>query len=247
MMDYAGPLAFPPTEQRLGVGEHPHRGFETVTIVYHGEVEHRDSGGGGGKIGPGEVQWMTAASGVVHEEFHGSEFAKTGGLFEMVQLWVNLPKKHKMSKPRYQSLSREQIPEVQISGDAGIIRVIAGTFQGHAGPASTFTPMQLWDARLKKNHHYHFQFPENHTVTIFVLNGEIFTSDGYAIKEAELAVLENEGSEFSFETKSESKVLVMSGEPLNEPIAAYGPFVMNTKEEIRQAIDDFHAGKMGKI
>jgi quercetin 2,3-dioxygenase len=246
LMDYAGPTEFSPSEHIRGVGEHPHRGFETVTIVYAGEVEHRDSYGGGGLIKAGDVQWMTAASGLVHEEMHGKEFAKNGGSFEMVQLWVNLPKKDKMTKPRYQGIKNESIPEIKLN-DQGIVRVIAGNYDGHQGPALTFTPINLWDIRLKNGSKTNFRVPAGHTTSVFVLNGKVKLNDGKIISNADLAVLETEGEEFSLEAEADSKILFLGGEPIREPVAGYGPFVMNTQEEIQQAIFDFQNGKMGSI
>ncbi len=247
LMDYAGPVSFPPTDRIKGVGEHPHRGFETVTIVYSGEVEHRDSNGGGGLITPGDVQWMTAASGLVHEEKHGREFAKKGGEFEMVQLWVNLPKKDKMASPRYQGVKAEKIPSVALPDGAGSVRVIAGNYLGNNGPAMTFTPMNIWDMRLNEGHTVEFKVPAGHTTAIFVLSGKVVLSEGHEVGEAELAVLEREGDTFSLTAKEGTKILFLGGEPINEPIIGYGPFVMNTPEEIRQAFFDFEAGKMGSI
>jgi redox-sensitive bicupin YhaK (pirin superfamily) len=250
LLDYAGPAKFPPTDKKLGVGEHPHRGFETVTIIYDGEVEHRDSGGGGGRIGPGDVQWMTAASGVVHEEFHGREYAKRGGPFEMVQLWVNLPKKDKLSKPSYQGITNSQIPRVQLPGGAGSLRVIAGEYEGKKGPARTFTPMNVWDVRLSAGHRMEFHFTSGHTTALFVLKGKLRlpTSAGpKTLEEAELAVMEREGSRVEIEVLEETTLLVLSGLPINEPIVGHGPFVMNTEDEIRQAFADYHGGKMGHL
>lgn len=247
LMDYAGPTEFPPTDKIKGVGEHPHRGFETVTIVYSGEVEHRDSSGGGGLIRPGDVQWMTAASGLVHEEKHGKEFAKKGGAFEMVQLWVNLPKEHKMSKPRYQGIKTDDIPNVTLPNGAGSLRVIAGDYLGNKGPAATFTSINLWDIRLNAGQKVEFKVPEGHTTSIFVLTGNIKISDGEGLSEAELGILERKGDTFSIEAETDAKVLFMGGEPINEPIIGYGPFVMNTKAEIHEAFMDFQRGKMGQI
>lgn len=248
LLDYAGPAEFAPSPDHLrGVGEHPHRGFETVTIVYAGEVEHRDSAGGGGKIGPGDVQWMTAASGLVHEEMHGREFAKRGGTFEMIQLWVNLPAKNKMNKPRYQGIKASEIPQVELEQKAGLLRVIAGEFAGKKGPAKTFTPVNLWDVRLHAGHAAKLQMPAGHTCLLFVLEGTIRVESGEVIAPAELAVLDKSDANFSISSLEEAKILVLGGEPLNEPIAAYGPFVMNTMGEIKQAINDFNSGKMGQI
>jgi quercetin 2,3-dioxygenase len=247
LMDYAGPVEFPPTTERRGVGEHPHRGFETVTIVYSGQVEHRDSAGGGGVIGPGDVQWMTAASGLVHEEKHGVDFAKNGGLFEMVQLWVNLPKKDKMTKPRYQGIKNETIPAVELSDGAGLLRVIAGDFNGNKGPANTFSPMNLWDIRTKAGKTVKLQVPEGHTTALFVLSGKIQLADGKTMGPAEIALFERDGSDLEFKVLEEAKLLFLGGEPLREPVIGYGPFVMSTQAEIYQAFADFEQGRMGQL
>lgn len=245
LMDYAEPTEFPPATRRRGVGEHPHRGFETVTIVYAGEVEHRDSAGGGGVIGSGDVQWMTAASGLVHEEMHGENFSRDGGAFEMVQLWVNLPAKDKMNKPRYQGLKDASIPRVPIG--SGVLRVIAGEYEGHKGPALTHTPINLWDLRLPAGASQDFLVKEGHTLAVFVLDGEISVGGSEGIGSSTLAVLERKGERFSIETKADSKLLILSGEPINEPIVGYGPFVMNNRAEIQQAFVDFQEGRMGSI
>ena len=247
LMDYAGPVTFPPTTKRRGVGEHPHRGFETVTIVYSGEVEHRDSSGGGGIIGAGDVQWMTAAGGIVHEEFHGPEFAKNGGLFEVIQLWVNLPARDKLAPPGYQALSREQIPQVELAGGGGVLRVIAGDYTGHAGPARTFTPMNIWDVRLLAGKRVEFTVPADYTTGLFVLRGEIALADGERVGEAQLAVLERAGKRFAIEAREDATVLVLNGQVIAEPVVGHGPFVMNTREEISQAIADYQSGRMGRI
>lgn len=247
LMDYAGPTEFLPSKHIKGVGEHPHRGFETVTIVYAGEVEHRDSAGGGGLILPGDVQWMTAAAGLVHEEKHGKDFASKGGTFEMVQLWINLPKKDKMSKPRYQGLKNEDIPVVDLPGNAGILRVIAGEYKGEKGPAMTFTPVNLWDIRLNADHTAKFKVPKGHTTAVFVLSGHVTLEDGEMISNAELALLEPEGDTFTLSAMEDSKILFLGGEPIDEPVVGYGPFVMNSAAEIAQAMRDFENGKMGRI
>lgn len=246
LMDYAGPATFPPTNQRKGVGEHPHRGFETVTIVYSGEVEHRDSAGGGGLITPGDVQWMTAASGLVHEEFHGAEFAKRGGEFEMVQLWVNLPRKDKMAKPRYQGLKNETIPAVTLPDGAGTLRVIAGDYENAKGPGLTFTPMNLWDLRLKAGHTVTLRVPAGHTASAFILSGKI-EAGRETIGEAALAVFERDGETLTFKVLEDTKLLFLGGEPIDEPIVGYGPFVMNSIGEIKQAFIDFEEGRMGQM
>lgn len=247
LMDYAGPEEFPISTYRRGVGEHPHRGFETVTIVYDGQVEHRDSAGGGGVIGPGDIQWMTAASGLVHEEKHGKEFAASGGRFEMVQLWVNLPAKDKMAKPRYQGIKDSQVPVVKLPNDAGLVRVIAGNFKDAHGPALTFTPINLWDIRLKAGSATNFVVPVGHTASVFVLSGQVTLGSGETLGEAEMAVLEKDGDSFSLTATQDAKILFLGGEPINEPVVGYGPFVMNSMEEIHQAFKDFNNGLMGKI
>lgn len=251
LMDYAGPTDFPPTERKLGVGQHPHRGFETVTIVYEGGVSHRDSSGGGGTIGPGDVQWMTAASGLIHEEFHSEAYAKQGGPFEMVQLWVNLPAKDKMSAPGYQGITADQIPEVALPGDAGVARIIAGDYSdnagGHRGAARTFTPMNVWDLRLKAGHRVEFDLPDGYTTALFVLKGTIRVGDQHNIRAAELAVMERQGTKLMFDVIEDTTVLLLNGEPLNEPIVGHGPFVMNTEAEIIEAINDFNSGHFGQI
>jgi redox-sensitive bicupin YhaK (pirin superfamily) len=247
LLDYAGPATFPPTTERKGVGEHPHRGFETVTIVYAGEVEHRDSAGGGGIIGPGDVQWMTAAGGIVHEEFHGPAFARKGGAFEMVQLWVNLPAKHKLAKPGYQGITSAQIPQVALPDAAGAVRVIAGEFNGTSGPAQTFSPVNLWDVSLNAGRSAAFKVTAGYTTALFVLRGSIRLASGENVTAAEMAVLDRAGEEFSVDAVEDTKLLVLNGLPLNEPVVGHGPFVMNTREEIGQAISDYQNGKMGRI
>lgn len=242
LMDYAGPENFPATEARRGVGEHPHRGFETVTIVYDGEVEHKDSSGGGGQIGPGDVQWMTAARGIIHEEYHGRNYAKKGGPFEMIQLWVNLPKKDKMSPPGYQNILDGQIPRVELADQAGFVRVIAGEYSGKRGPARTFSPINVWDVRVKKGKTVRFDVQEGYTTALFVLKGKLALPTDEIVEEADLALLEREGTEVVFTAKEETTLLFLNGQPLNEPVVGYGPFVMNTEAEIRQAYRDFHSG-----
>ncbi|WP_406694554.1 pirin family protein [Singulisphaera sp. Ch08] len=247
MLDYAGPAEFAPSDEPRGVGEHPHRGFETVTIVYQGELEHHDSAGNHGKIGPGDVQWMTAASGVVHEEWHEQAFAKRGGVLEMVQLWVNLPAKDKMSPPRYQELLSQQIPVVDLDG-AGTARVIAGELRGTKGPAATFTPLNVWDLRLKPGHRIELNFPAGSTTLFLVLKGKSLLNETEPIGQAELAVFDREEGSITVETQEEdSTLLVLSGEPIDEPVASHGPFVMNTQAEIHQAISDYRSGKMGHL
>lgn len=247
MLDYAGPQYFTPTDHPRGVGEHPHRGFETVTIVYEGMVAHRDSVGNAGVIGPGDVQWMTAASGIVHEEFHEKEFAKKGGTLHAIQLWVNLPKASKMSAPGYQTILNGDIPAVDLEGGAGRLRVIAGSFLGHKGPAHTLTPIQLYDLQLNAGHRVQLGMPRGHNTSIFVLQGRASVNGSRKAGEAELIVCKRDGSQVTVEAQEDSRLLVMSGEPIEEPIARYGPFVMNTREELIQAAQDYQAGKMGHL
>lgn len=247
LMDYGGPSVFAPSEHIRGVGEHPHRGFETVTFVYSGEVEHKDSHGGGGKIGPGDVQWMTAASGLVHEEMHSKEFSKSGGLFEMVQLWVNLPAKYKMTTPRYQGLTSHEIPKVDLENNAGSVRVVAGEFAGAKGPAKTFTDIHALDVRLNVGAKQTFKMKKGFTTLVFVLEGAVCLHGGETIGSAEMAILDPAGEDFSLEATSNAKLLILAGEPINEPVVGYGPFVMNTGLEIRQAMQDYENGKMGHI
>jgi hypothetical protein len=244
LLDYGGPREFAPTTERLGVGEHPHRGFETVTIVYAGEVEHRDSSGGGGKIGPGDVQWMTAASGVVHEEFHGREFARRGGMFEMVQLWVNLPAKDKLAPPGYQNILSADIPVVSLPDGQGEVRIIAGELAGKQGPARTFTPIHVWDVRLKER--ARLQVPEGFTTAVVVLKGDLRVNGAQA-GPASFALLDPHGTEIELESEGGATALLLCGQPIDEPIVGYGPFVMNTTKEIQQAMVDYQTGKMGQL
>lgn len=247
MLDYAGPLAFKPTKKRQGVGEHPHRGFETVTIAYQGAVDHRDSGGHSGTIFPGDVQWMTAASGVVHEEKHERAFGEQGGVFEMVQLWVNLPAKDKMSTPRYQSITKEQIPAVKL-GSESFARVIAGELNGVKGPAKTFTPVNLFDVRAKAGESFDLALPEGQNAAVVLLKGKVKLNGETPLEgEAQIAVLDPDGGVVAVEVAEDSTLLVLSGEPINEPVASYGPFVMNTQEELAQAVKDYREGKMGHL
>lgn len=248
MLDRAGPLEFTPTAQQRGVGVHPHRGFETVTIVYAGSVAHRDSGGGGGTIGPGDVQWMTAGSGVVHEEFHAPAFAASGGLLDMVQLWVNLPAKDKMTTPRYQGITDARIPAAELPGGAGRVRVIAGGYGGARGPALTFSPMQVWDVRLAAEKPVTLQVPDGWSLAVVGLHGATIVNAAHRLHDGQFAVFEHAGSDFTLHAQgADATVLVLSGQPLNEPIAGYGPFVMNTRQEIDRAIEDFNSGHFGSL
>ena len=243
LMDYAGPARFEPTEQRRGVGQHPHRGFETVTIVYDGQVSHHDSTDAGGTIGAGDVQWMTAGSGIIHEEYHGEDFARSGGTFEVVQLWVNLPARDKMTRPGYQGLTNAQIPEIALPADAGKVRVIAGEYANQQGPAHTFSSMNVWDVRLNAGSTTTFTLPEGHTTAIFVLHGAVGVGDVHTIRPAELAVMQREGRELVLEAQQDTVLLLLNGAPLNEPVVGHGPFVMNSWEEINQAVEDYNQGR----
>jgi redox-sensitive bicupin YhaK (pirin superfamily) len=245
LFDYAGPHVFEPNEGApRGVGQHPHRGFETVTIVYDGEVSHRDSTGDGGTIGPGDVQWMTAGGGIIHEEFHSRGFSKTGGPFRMVQLWVNLPAKDKDTPPVYQAITADTIPTVPFDG--GRARIIAGTFGDAKGPARTFTPINLWDLRLDAEAEVTLPLPEGHNSMVAVLSGHVMI-DGEGVGQAEIGRFSPEGESVTLRADGDSMVLVLSGKPIDEPVVGYGPFVMNSQTQIRQAIDDFNAGRFGRI
>lgn len=247
LLDHAGPHDFTPTKGRRGVGTHPHRGFETVTIVYNGEVAHRDSTGAGGTIGPGDVQWMTAGAGILHEEFHSEAYARTGGAFEMVQLWVNLPAKDKMAAPGYQTLLNANIPTVALPGDAGSLRVIAGDYAAAHGPARTFSPINVWDVRLKAGAATALRAQPGHTLAMVVLHGTVMVNGQEIARAGQLVHLDRSGDVVELEANNDVTLLWLSGEPLDEPVVGYGPFVMNTEEEIRQAITDFNSGNFGRI
>ncbi|ULA64422.1 MAG: hypothetical protein LZF86_130024 [Nitrospira sp.] len=248
LLDFAGPAEFKPTDRPRGVGQHPHRGFETVTIVYKGEVAHRDSTGQGGVIGPGDVQWMTAASGILHEEFHSEAFMRAGGVLDMVQLWVNLPAKDKMAPPNYQAILNKDIPEVAIADKAGTVRVIAGKYDGHAGPAHTFSPLHVLDVRIRAGSTVDLPAPEGWNTALIVLHGTVEVNGSTSAREAQMVLLEPNGSGLSVKANNEDVVmLLLSGQPIDEPIVGYGPFVMNTQEQIAQAVTDFNSGKFGMI
>ncbi len=247
LLDYAGPHGFGPSARKRGVGQHPHRGFETVTIVYQGEVDHRDSTGAGGHIGPGDVQWMTAAKGILHEEFHSEAFTRDGGTLEMVQLWVNLPAKDKMADAGYQTLLDADIPSVPLADDAGRVRVIAGEFDGHRGPARTFTPIDVWDVRMNQGRATTLRVPEGHTLALVVLHGTVLVNGQQVAREAQFVQFERAGSEIAIEANTDATLLLLAGQPLDEPVIGYGPFVMNTREEIVQAVNDFNDGQFGRM
>lgn len=247
LLDYAGPADFPASSHRRGVGQHPHRGFETVTIVYEGGVEHRDSTGAGGQIGPGDVQWMTAASGLLHEEYHSPEFSRTGGTLEMAQLWVNLPAADKMAQPRYQTLLDQDIAQVELPDNAGLVRVIAGEYAGKQGPALTFTAMDVWDIRLNAGKTFKLQARPGFTCAVVVLSGTVQVNGSDILRDAQVALFSEEGTQVVLDANSDAKLLLLSGQPIHEPIVGYGPFVMNKEEEIQQAIRDFQAGEFGTL
>lgn len=247
MLDYNSKYSFPASGKPKGVGVHPHRGFETVTIAYKGRVEHGDSSGGGGVIGEGDVQWMTAASGILHKEFHETEWSKTGGEFQMVQLWVNLPAKDKMSTPKYQALENASIPKVILPNNAGLVEVIAGGYEETKGGASTFTPVNLLNAKLNKGGEARFEFPSNYNTALIVIEGTITINGETKVATDRFVHFENKGEQFYITADESSVVLIMSGEPINEAIASYGPFVMNNQVEIQQAFLDFQNGKFGHL
>ncbi|WP_304344469.1 pirin family protein [Chryseobacterium koreense] len=246
MLDYNSKFHFSGTDHPRGVGVHPHRGFETVTIAYQGKVEHSDSSGGGGIIEQGDVQWMTAASGVLHKEFHETEWAKEGGIFQMVQLWVNLPAKDKMTRPKYQALKNSEMTNVDL-GENGFIEIIAGAYNGEKGPATTFSQVNLMNAKLKSGGKADFSFPASFATAALVIEGKITVNGVEKVPTDHLVLFENDGEDFTIEATEDSIVLVMSGAPLNEPIFPHGPFVMNTREEIIQAFDDYNNGRFGYL
>jgi hypothetical protein len=247
LLDYNSKIEFPPSDQPRGVGVHPHRGFETVTIAYHGRVAHHDSKGHSGVIGEGDVQWMTAASGVLHKEYHEKEFSKTGGMFQMVQLWINLPAKDKMSEPKYQPITQNQMGKYNLPGDAGVVEVIAGEFKEVKGPASTFSPLQMYNMRIKKGASIKFALPEKYNTGILVIEGSVMINETRGALVDNLVLFNNVGEEISILAEENCILLVLSGEPIDEPVVAYGPFVMNSEKEIMQAYDDFNNGKFGML
>ncbi|WP_152224339.1 pirin family protein [Pseudomonas sp. SCB32] len=247
LLDHAGPHDFTASDSPRGVGQHPHRGFETVTIVYQGELEHRDSSGGGGRIGPGDVQWMTAGNGILHEEFHSPDFSRSGGTLHMAQLWVNLPARDKRTAPAYQTLLAADIPQVELPDGAGTLRVIAGRYHGAAGPAHTFSPLDVWDMRLNAGRTLDLRVTPGRNTALVVLRGNLRLGSGESLREGQLALFDPRGDSLLLEADSDALVLLLSGEPLNEPIVGYGPFVMNSDTEIREAIDDFREGRFGQL
>lgn len=246
LMDYGSKIEFSPKDTPRGVGVHPHAGFETVTIAYHGKVAHHDSAGNSGVISEGDVQWMTAGSGLLHKEYHEKEFSKKGGLFQMVQLWVNLPAKYKKTTPKYQEIKHEMMGKHELPGNKGVIEVIAGEYKGVQGPASTFSPMKVYNARLKKGAVAEMSFPAKYNTGILVIEGNVTINNSDAPAD-HFVLFKNDGEQITIEAKEDSVLLVLSGEPIDEPIAAYGPFLMNTWQELEQAIEDVNAGKFGVL
>ena len=247
LLDYGAPHDFAPSNEKRGVGAHPHKGFETVSVAYQGEVEHRDSSGGGGKIGPGDVQWMTAGRGIVHEEFQSQDFTRRGGTSQFAQLWVNLRAKDKTAKPAYRTLLKAQIPIIALPQDAGTLRVIAGEFSGRKGPAKTFTPINLWDVNLRAGKSAELPLPNGHTTTFLVLSGEVEVNGEQKASEGDLAIFARSGDSITVKAKSDAKLLVMDGEPIGEPVVGHGPFVMNSRAEIQQAFEEYQLGRMGEL
>ena len=247
LLDYHKPEEYAPTTRRRGVGTHPHRGFETVTVAYQGSVAHKDSAGNGGVIRPGEVQWMTAGAGILHNEYHDESFGKTGGVMHMLQIWVNLPRKHKLTAPKYQGLERAVIPEAAIAGGGGVARVISGAFEDTKGPASTFSPAHMLDLRLKPGATVRLPTPKDYNTALLVLQGQVKANGSPPASDGEFILFKNDGDEVVVESLTESIVMFLSGAPIEEPLVHYGPFVMNTVDEINQAIEDYNAGKFGAL
>jgi redox-sensitive bicupin YhaK (pirin superfamily) len=247
LLDYAEPFQFPPGAAPRGVGEHPHRGFETVTIVYQGELAHRDSSGSQGVIGPGDVQWMTAAAGVVHEEFHSEAFTASGGTFEVAQLWVNLPAAHKMSPPRYQEIRDRDIPRVELPHNAGSVRVIAGEYAGARGPAKTVTPIMLCDLQISAGHTTELFVPNGYTTMFVLQHGAVVVNELEPMRSVELAVFDRVGDRIAIESRQDTRALLLAGEPIGEAVVGQGPFVMNSRDEIHQAVQDYQSGRMGSL
>jgi quercetin 2,3-dioxygenase len=247
LMDYNSKWVISPSERPRGVGVHPHRGFETVTIAYHGKVAHHDSAGNSGVIGEGDVQWMTAGSGILHKEYHEKEFSRKGGLFQMVQIWVNLPKKHKMTNPKYQAIENNDMKRVMLDDGKSFVELIAGDYKDQKGPAFTFTPANMFNARLRKGAFADFSFNRNYNTGILIIEGAVKINDSAEAPADHFVLFKHDGEEFKLEALEESIVLILSGEPINEPVVAYGPFVMNTDEEIKKAYSDYYNGKFGHL
>jgi redox-sensitive bicupin YhaK (pirin superfamily) len=247
LLDYQKPEAFAPTTRRRGVGTHPHRGFETVTIAYQGSIAHRDSTGNGGVIGPGEVQWMTAGAGVLHNEFHEEDFARAGGILHMIQIWVNLPRNHKLAAPKYQALTGRSIEVVPLAQERGVVRIISGTYEDTRGPAQTFSPAHMLDLRLKPGAQVRLPTPKDYNTALLVLDGQVTANGSKPVSADEFILFKNDGDEVLVDSLTGSIVLFLSGAPIDEPLVHYGPFVMNSVDEINQAIEDFNRGQFGEL
>jgi redox-sensitive bicupin YhaK (pirin superfamily) len=247
MLDYGSPSKFPPTQKKLGVGMHPHRGFETVTLVYQGGLQHRDTAGNFGEIGPGDVQWMTAGSGVLHEELHSNAFRESGGTLEMVQLWVNLPAKEKLTAPAYQTLLASDIAVVESADGKVKTRIVSGTMGDAKGPARTFTPVNLYDVKFEDASELTMEVPDGFTTAIFVMDGSVTIDDTTEVKGIGLAILERKGTGLRLKASGPARLLVLNGQPIDEPVVGYGPFVMNTSAEISQAMADYSSGRFASV
>jgi len=248
LMDYAPVHYFAPNDgPPRGVGSHPHRGIETVTIAYKGKVEHNDSTGAGGIIEEGGVQWMTSGKGILHKEYHEKNFSKKGGEMQMVQLWVNLPAKDKMTEPKYQNIEKNDLAKVDLGNGVGTIDIIAGEFENNKGPASSFSPLSLFNVKLKKGKGTSLSFKESHNTGLLITKGNVTINNSERAPTNHFVLFKNKGSEFTIRADDDAEILILSGEPIDEPIASYGPFVMNTNDEIRQTIDDFNNGKFGYL
>ncbi len=247
LLDYQKPERYAPTARKRGVGTHPHRGFETVTVAYQGSIAHRDSAGHGGIIGPGEAQWMTAGAGVLHNEYHEESFAKAGGVLHMIQIWVNLPRRHKRTPAKYQDITREAVAETPVDGGKGLVRVLSGAYEDLKGPASTFTPAHMLDLRLKPGARVRLPTPKDYNTALLVLQGRVKAGGRKAAEAGEFILFKNDGDEVHAEALDDSIALFLSGAPIEEPLVHYGPFVMNTVDEINEAIEDFNAGKFGSL
>ena len=245
LLDYNSKYYFAPAERPRGVGVHPHRGFETVSIAYKGKIAHHDSFGNSGVIDEGDVQWMTASSGLLHKEYHEKGFSEKGGLFHMVQLWVNLPAKVKMSPPKYQAITNDEMGKYKLPDGEGVIEVIAGNYKEVKGPALTFSPVTLFNAKLEKGGKAAFSFPPDFNTCALVIEGSIILNSTEKAESDHFVLFGNDGEDFTIEASEKAIVLIMSGEPINEPIVANGPFVMNTQTEIMKAYADLNRGRFG--
>lgn len=247
LLDYHPPYEYPPSKSRRGVGTHPHRGFETITLAFEGAVAHHDSAGGGGEIGPGDVQWMSAASGVLHQEYHAASFAARGGAFHMAQLWLNLPARHKMGPPTYHAILDEEIPRVPLASGLGYVRVVAGEYQGTQGPGRPFTPVAIYDIQLQAGAYCPVSLPASFNVGLLAMEGAARVNETTALPTHHFAHFEPSPGDILIQTETPARLLLLAGEPIDEPVVSYGPFVMNTMAEIEAAVTDFSSGKFGSL